>query len=86
MNRTELGTAETNIKPKKRRLYALISLVIGLLFGLLLVEIALRVVGYSSPEFYAADVSRGYALIPGMKGDVQQRGTQLCCDKRRWLS
>ncbi|MBK7393071.1 MAG: SGNH/GDSL hydrolase family protein [Chloracidobacterium sp.] len=74
MNRTQLGTAETNIKPKKRRLYALISLVIGLLFGLLLVEIALRVVGYSSPEFYAADVSRGYALIPGMWGTYSKEG------------
>ncbi|MGB2752738.1 MAG: SGNH/GDSL hydrolase family protein [Pyrinomonadaceae bacterium] len=74
MSRTELGTAETNIKPKKRRFFALVSLVIGLLFGLLLVEIALRVAGYSSPEFYAADESRGYALIPGMKGMYSKEG------------
>ena len=74
MSRTQLVTAETNIMPEKRRLFALISLAIGLVFGLLLVEIGLRIVGYSSPEFYAADESRGYALIPGMKGTYSKEG------------
>ena len=74
MSRTQLVTAETNIMPEKRRLFALISLAIGLVFGLLLVEIGLRIVGYSSPEFYAADESRSYALIPGMKGTYSKEG------------
>ena len=74
MSPTLAVTADTNTKPPKRRLFALISLVVGVLFGLLLVEIGLRIVGYSSPEFYAADESRGYALIPGMWGTYSKEG------------
>ena len=74
MSRTETETADTYSKPGKRRLFTFVSLLIGLIFGLLVVEIGLRIVGYSSPEFYAADESRGYALIPGMWGTYTKEG------------
>lgn len=74
MSPTESVTDVTKTEPKKRRLFAVISLVTGLVFGLILVEIGLRIVGYSSPEFYAADASRGYALIPGMWGTYSKEG------------
>lgn len=46
----------------------------GLLFGCLLAEIALRVGGYSYPEFYQPDGTRGYALRPNMEGWYRKEG------------
>jgi len=46
----------------------------GLLFGLLLCEILLRVIGYSYPMFYASDYYRGFALRPGIEGHYQREG------------
>jgi hypothetical protein len=46
----------------------------GLLFGLLLCEIFLRVIGYSYPIFYATDYYRGFALRPGIEGHYQREG------------
>src|SRR2546425_8622385 len=46
----------------------------GLLFGCLIIEIALRVSGYSYPEFYQPDQSRGYSLRPGMAGWYRKEG------------
>src|SRR5438132_5599445 len=46
----------------------------GLLFGCLIAEIALRVAGYSYPEFYQPDLSRGYALRPNMEGWYRKEG------------
>jgi hypothetical protein len=46
----------------------------GLLFGCLLAEIALRVGGYSYPEFYQPDEKRGYALRPNMEGWYRKEG------------
>ena len=46
----------------------------GLLFGLLLCEIFLRVIGYSYPIFYATDYYRGFALRPGIEGRYQREG------------
>ncbi|HEY0006736.1 MAG TPA: SGNH/GDSL hydrolase family protein [Pyrinomonadaceae bacterium] len=40
----------------------------GLLAGLLLAEVALRLAGYSYPVFYMPDTERGYALRPAMEG------------------
>jgi len=40
----------------------------GLIVGILIAEIALRLIGYSSPEFYVTDASRGYRLRPGVSG------------------
>ena len=39
-----------------------------MIFGLALAEISLRVIGYTFPEFYVTDSSRGYALRPGVSG------------------
>jgi lysophospholipase L1-like esterase len=46
----------------------------GLLFGLLMSEVFLRVVGYSFPLFYTTDYYRGFALQPGIKGQYQREG------------
>jgi hypothetical protein len=60
------------MKPKPsraRRLFAKLSLIVlGFLLGGVLAEIVLRVAGYSYPEFYTLDQSRGYALRPGAEG------------------
>lgn len=57
-------------KPSRaRRLFARLSIIIlGFLLGGVLAEIVLRVAGYSYPEFYTLDQSRGYALRPGAEG------------------
>jgi len=46
----------------------------GLLFGLFMSEIFLRVVGYSYPLFYTTDYHRGFALQPGVAGHYQREG------------
>jgi len=59
----------------KKRLAVKLSLVAGgVLIGLLLAEVALRIVGFSFPTFYAPDQSRGYALRPGMAGWYRKEG------------
>ena len=47
---------------------------VSLLFGLLLVEAALRVAGYSYPVFYVTDSERGWALKPGVEGWYRKEG------------
>lgn len=63
-------------KPRrlKRILGKLLLILFGLLFGALIAEIALRVAGYSYPEFYQPDESRGYALRPNMEGWYRKEG------------
>jgi hypothetical protein len=52
-----------------RRFGAKLMLVTGgLLFGCLVAEIALRIIGYSYPIFYETDHDRGYAPIPNVEG------------------
>lgn len=46
----------------------------GLLVGLLLIESCLRLVGYSYPNFYTTDQSRGVALRPGAEGWWRREG------------
>src|SRR5882672_4975671 len=46
----------------------------GLLCGALMVEITLRVAGYSYPEFYQPDQARGYSLRPNMEGRYRKEG------------
>ena len=46
----------------------------GLLFGLFMSEIFLRVIGYSFPLFYTTDYYRGFALQPGIAGRYQREG------------
>jgi hypothetical protein len=52
----------------------LLLLSCGLLFGLLISEIFLRVIGYSYPLFYTTDYDRGFALQPGVEGHYQKEG------------
>jgi lysophospholipase L1-like esterase len=56
-----------NSKWRERRRRAALML-FGLIFGLVVAEIALRIIGYSYPEFYVTDTSRGYALRPNTSG------------------
>lgn len=46
----------------------------GLMCGALMVEITLRLAGYSYPEFYQPDQSRGYALRPNTQGWYRKEG------------
>lgn len=59
---------------KKRIFFKLLLVMIGTFFGLLIVEVLLRAGGYSYPEFYTVDESRGYALSPNMKGWYRKEG------------
>jgi len=52
----------------------LLLVMFGLVFGLLMSEIFLRVIGYSFPLFYATDYYRGFALQPGVEGHYQREG------------
>ncbi len=63
-------------KPRRsRRILAKLFLVlVGFFFGAIIAEIALRVVGYSYPEFYTLDQSRGYALRPLAEGWYRKEG------------
>ena len=66
------------ISKKSSRLKALaekaLLILFGIFIGALIAEIALRIAGYSYPEFYQPDASRGYALRPGMKGWYRKEG------------
>lgn len=58
-----------------KKLFAkLLLTALGFLFGATVAEVALRVAGYSAPEFYALDQSRGYALRPGTEGWFRREG------------
>lgn len=59
---------------RRKRVFAVVALAFGLVLGLVIAEILLRVAGYSSPEFYSADSTFGYALIPGMTGTYSKEG------------
>src|SRR5438132_9116104 len=67
---------ESIVRPTRlKRLLGKLGLILfGLLFGCLLAEIALRIAGFSYPEFYQPDDSRGYALRPGMEGWYRKEG------------
>lgn len=58
----------------KQLLLKPVLIVASVVVALLVVELALRIIGYSYPEFYIADDSRGYALRPGMQGWYQKEG------------
>jgi hypothetical protein len=69
-------TAKDSERPRRKgafrqRLYLVLF---GLLFGLLLCEVFLRVIGYSYPLFYATDYYRGFGLRPGIEGRYQREG------------
>src|SRR6266550_3751544 len=52
----------------------LLLIVLGLLFGAGVAEIGLRVSGYTYPEFYELDQTRGYSLRPGAAGLYRKEG------------
>lgn len=52
----------------KRLLMKLSLILISLFIGCLLVEIALRIIGYSYPIFYTTDYYTGYSPQPGVEG------------------
>lgn len=59
---------------KKERFFKLLLMTCGFIFGLLVLEIGLRVVNYSYPQFYQPDESRGYSLIPNLQGWNRKEG------------
>jgi len=58
----------------RKLLPKLLLIILGFLFGSLIAEIALRVAGYSYPEFYVLDQARGYGLAPGAQGWYRKEG------------
>ena len=52
----------------------LLLIFLGFFSGALVVEIALRLAGYSFPEFYQVDEYRGYALRPRAQGWYRKEG------------
>jgi hypothetical protein len=59
---------------KRRWASNLLLIAGGLLVGLLLTEAGLRLIGYSYPNFYTTDGSRGVALKPGAEGWWRKEG------------
>lgn len=58
----------------KKLLAKLLLTSVGFLLGGAVAEVALRVVGYSAPDFYTLDNSRGYALRPRTEGWFRREG------------
>jgi hypothetical protein len=50
---------------------------VGLIVALVVVEVGLRLIGYSYTEFYETDLSRGYSLRPGAEGWYRKEGTSF---------
>lgn len=69
------ATGPNKLSWKKRIFFKFLLVLIGTLFGLLITEVFLRVIGYSSPVFSSVDESRGAALTPNMKGWYRKEGT-----------
>jgi hypothetical protein len=63
-----------NLSKRKLRLFKFALLLVALIFGMLIAEVALRIIGYTYPVFYTTDVVRGYALKPGMSGWYRKEG------------
>lgn len=60
---------------KRRTRRARLLLLLGtILFCLAVIEIGLRIAGFSYPEFYVVDARRGYALKPGVEGWYRKEG------------
>jgi lysophospholipase L1-like esterase len=59
---------------RRERLAKLLLIFGSILLGLSIVEVGLRIVGYSYPQFYVPDEHRGYALRPGMEGWYRKEG------------
>ena len=65
----------TRKRSRARKPFAKLLLVlIGFAFGCAIAEIALRVAGYSYPEFYKRDEVCGVSLRPGAEGWYRKEG------------
>ena len=65
---------EQRISRRRRLVFKFLTLIIGVVFAMVVLEIGLRIAGYSSPEFYETDPVLGYRLIPGMSGWYSREG------------
>src|SRR5258706_3365929 len=84
-SRIDLFRAQPMKRPRNLR-KKLLLITFGLLFGLFMSEIFLRVVGYSYPLFYTTDYYRGFALQPGVAGhNLRERWSGLCLYSERML-
>ncbi|HKP73107.1 MAG TPA: SGNH/GDSL hydrolase family protein [Pyrinomonadaceae bacterium] len=63
-----------NWSKRKLRLVKLAMTLVALVVGLVIAEVALRVVGYTYPVFYTTDAVRGYALQPDASGWYRKEG------------
>ncbi|MBA3240984.1 MAG: SGNH/GDSL hydrolase family protein [Acidobacteria bacterium] len=70
MNHQPLGGAGTS----PRLSVKLLVVAGGVLAGLLIFELALRLAGYTYPVFYAPDAARGWSLRPGVEGWYRKEG------------
>lgn len=62
-------------RSRARRFFGkLLLILVGFLLGGIVAEIALRVAGYSYPEFYALHETRGYSLRPHAEGWYRKEG------------
>ena len=59
---------------KTSRKRKLLLVLFGVIFGLLMTEVFLRVIGYSAPLFYTPDYFRGVGLRPNVAGMYQREG------------
>jgi len=59
---------------KTSRKRKLLLVLFGVIFGLLMTEVFLRVIGYSAPLFYTPDYFRGVGLRPNVAGTYQREG------------
>src|ERR1044072_3651772 len=59
---------------KQARRQKLLLVLFGVVFGLLLTEVFLRVIGYSAPLFYEPDYYRGVTLRSNIAGTYQREG------------
>lgn len=63
---------------RRNRLTLKFALVlVSLIFGLAISEVALRIIGYSYPIFYTTDVDRGIALKPNIEGWYRKEGASF---------
>ena len=63
-----------NWSRKKKFFVKFLLLFIGLIAGLAVTEICLRIINYSFPTFYSADEFRGYVLTPQIEGWYRKEG------------
>jgi hypothetical protein len=66
--------SDNGISKGRRRILGCATVVAGLVVGLVIGEIALRLTGFSAPDFYRADQVLGHSLIPEMSGWYSNEG------------